>query len=65
MATKNAYSYMIENHQEVIPDKWKTELNVKNFSDISISWIGHMVATPTQFFTNFFKLVYFCNKFCI
>lgn len=65
MATKNAYSYMIENHQEVIPDKWKTELNVKNFSDISISWIGHMVATPTQFFTNFFKRNDYCIQYVI
>mgnify|MGYP002524567535 CR=1 FL=1 len=53
MSTKNAYEYMLSKHQEIIPDKWKTLLDTSRQADVSISWIGYMIATPTQFFTNF------------
>lgn len=65
MSTKNAYAYMLSMHQEVIPDKWKTLLNTSLQSDVSISWIGHMIATPTQFFTNFTTRKDYCVQYVI
>ncbi len=52
-------------HREVTVDKWKTELHTKEFSDVSVSWIGHMIATPTQFFTNFFPRKDYCIQYVI
>lgn len=55
-------TYTINSEErEVFPDKWKTQLSTKNTADISVSWIGHMIASPTQFFTNFFPR----NDYCI
>ena len=65
MSAKNAFELMLATKQEVISDKWKTELNVKSCSGISISWIGHMVATPTQFYTNFFEREDYCIQYII
>lgn len=65
MSTENAYEYMLSMHQEVIPDKWKTLLCTSRQSDVSISWIGHMIATPTQFFTNFTERKDYCVQYVI
>ena len=52
-------------NREVTQDKWKVELNTKEFSDISISWIGYMAATPTQFFTNYFPRKDYCLQYVV
>lgn len=64
MAT-NSSTFPLDSTREVITDKWKVELNTKNYSDISITWIGHMIATPTQFFTNFFSRKDYCIQYVI
>ncbi len=55
-------TYIINSEKrEVFPDQWKTQLDTKPVANISVSWVGHMIAPPTQFFTNFFER----NDYCI
>lgn len=65
MAKKNAFNPLLKQPHEVFFDKWKTQLQTADFADISVSWIGHMVASPTQFFTNFFERKDYCIQYVI
>lgn len=65
MATKNAYEYMLKQQKNIIHDKWKVEFNTIDFANVSVSWIGHMIATPTQFFTNFFARKDYCLQYIL
>lgn len=65
MATTNAFELMVAQNQEIVPDKWNAELNVTALSNLTISLIGHMVATPTQFFTNFFPRTDYCIQYVL
>ncbi len=55
----------IEKFREVIPDKWKVKLNTSDCADASVSWIGHMIATPTQFYTNFVARNDYCIQYTV
>lgn len=63
MKTKKVIYQVNEENREVIQDNWTTELNTINRFQLTISWVGHMIASPTQFFTNFASREEFCIQY--
>ena len=51
--------------REIITDKWKTDLNTIDFSNIFVTKIGHMFGEPNQFYTNFFVRHDYCIQFVV
>lgn len=50
---------------KVVMDKWKTDLNTLEFSNIFITKIGHMFDEPNHFFTNWFVRHDYCIQFVV
>lgn len=62
---ENAYQLMLRSNKNVVFDKFKTELHTQDAYEIYACFIGHMVATPTQFYTNFFVREDYCIQYVI
>ncbi len=65
MATKNAFAMMKKQNREIYVDKYAADLSIADFADIYVERIGHMVAIPTQFYTNMFPREHFCLQFTV
>ena len=52
METKNAFNLMIEQNRTIYKDRWNKSVETQAFSNVSLERLGHMVAIPTQFYTN-------------
>lgn len=65
MEAQDLFKVITSQPREVIVDKWKTQVKTKDEADISVSWIGHMIATPTQFYTNFFPRDEYCVQYVV
>lgn len=52
MQTKNALDLMKKQNRTIYKDKWNASVQTQPFSDVYLERVGHMVAIPTQFYTN-------------
>ncbi|HBF86630.1 MAG TPA: hypothetical protein DDW54_03015 [Clostridiales bacterium] len=50
---------------DVIDDKWKTDVETFDVSNIFVTKIGHMADQPHQFFTNWFVRHDYCIQFVV
>ena len=65
MSTQNALQLMQAQNRKIYVDKYTAELNISAFADIYLQRIGHMVAIPTQFYTNIAPRKDFCLQFTL
>ena len=49
----------------VIVDKENIQIPVEEFSDVKVHRIGHMIATPLQFYASFFERTEYCIQFVV
>ncbi len=52
METKNAFDLMIQQNRTIYKDKFNKSVDTQAFSSVYLERVGHMVAIPTQFYTN-------------
>ena len=52
MQTENALDLMKKQNRTIYKDKWNKSVQTQPFSNIYLERVGHMVAIPTQFYTN-------------
>ena len=65
MTTTNAFALMKKQNREIYVDKYTATLQTADFADIYVEKIGHMVAIPTQFYTNMEPREDFCLQFTV
>ena len=52
METKNAFELMSSQNRKIYKDKFNKSVDTQDFSSVYLERVGHMVAIPTQFYTN-------------
>ncbi len=52
METKNAFELMSSQNRTIYKDKFNKSVDTQDFSSVYLERVGHMVAIPTQFYTN-------------
>ena len=51
--------------KRVTTDKYSNAINITSFTSLDVHQIGHMVATPFQFFASFFERTDYCIQYIV
>lgn len=65
MQTENALDLMKKQNRTIYKDKWNKSVQTQPFSNIYLERVGHMVAIPTQFYTNLSTRDNICLQYVI